>query len=221
MMNLIQKRQQQFLDLLPQLSEQEQLLSRFIYSGLIQGEALELQSLAQNTGIKVSDLKTMLLNISKDDPSLVEYDSLGAISGYRGIGLKETCHQIRFQNNGPKTLYGWCAWDTLFFAALISSEVHIQSIDPEIQEPIQLKIVDNNIMKSSSQPIALSFLIPSKSDYQHKLQQNFCCLVHFFSNNNTAESWLKKHPQCFLLSIEEAIKWAGSRNQKFLGILSL
>jgi len=64
------------------------------------------------------------------------------VTGFWGLSLHETTHCLEVSG---KTLYGWCAWDTLFIPELLGSTARIISICPVTGKEIQLTVSSTGI----------------------------------------------------------------------------
>ncbi len=74
----------------------------------------------------------------------IEWDDDGNVVGY-GLTLRETSH--RFEVDG-RSLYTWCAFDTLFFPALIDRTAHVVSRCAGTGTPITLTVTPEGIGES-------------------------------------------------------------------------
>ena len=79
-----------------------------LYRQLAAGRSVALDDVADALAIPVSHVKHAL---AKAALSAMEYDEAGRVVGFGGLTLKPTGHRFQL---GDRTLYTWCAFDTLF-----------------------------------------------------------------------------------------------------------
>jgi len=184
-----------FIDAFPVLNLAEQRLALDLYGLLSEGNAVPLEFLSERAGMSLADLKTTLQNWPG-----VFYDDNHRIIGFWGIAIDEMPH--RLEVNG-KTVYAWCAWDTLFLPELLDTSAHITSHCASTGDEISLIISPMGI-ESQSDQIMVSFLVPDNSELVENITTSFCQYVFFFRTRASAEHWVTEHPGTFLLSLGEA-----------------
>ncbi len=182
----------------PRLDRADQKLSLKLYQLLADGEAVDPLHLAQAINMPIAEVRQTL----NQWPG-VYYDENDRIIGFWGLTIKETRH--RFEVNG-KTLYTWCAWDTLFIPELLDATAHVTSTCAATNEPIRLTVSPTAAEARGPSDIAVSFLIPDKTKFQENLTASFCHFVYFFRDREVGKQWVAKHAGTFLLSLEEALK---------------
>ena len=140
----------------------------------------------------------------------VYYDSDGAVIGFWGLALGEMPHQ--FEVDG-RTLYTWCAWDSLFIPEMLGKPARVTSADPVTKEKISLVVGPDGVEEISPATTVVSFLTPDRPFDQDGIM-NFCHFVHFFTSPETAEKWTTEHPGTFVLSVEDAHALGHLTNQR-------
>jgi alkylmercury lyase len=187
------------LDALAQrLSEQLQCeqedLCRSILHQVSRGKPLAKATLAAELQISQNELEQRLARVLD-----TEFDSEGNILGW-GITLMPTRH--RFQLDG-KTLFTWCAFDTVLFPPTLGQAAHVSSTCPSTEEPITFVATPEGVVRDlTPSHSVLSLIIPST--HQDCVRATFCEQSLFFSTAQAASSYLASHPEALLLSIEEA-----------------
>src|SRR5207249_3865040 len=73
----------------------------------------------------------------------VYYDAQLHVTGYWGLALPQTAHRLTIEG---KTLYAWCAWDTLFIPELIGKTISIESRCPATEQNIRLTVGPHGII---------------------------------------------------------------------------
>lgn len=132
----------------------------------------------------------------------VYLDDTDRVIGFWGLSLGETPHSIRI---GERTLYGWCAWDTLFLGELLGEELRVASSCGSSGRSVTLTVGPDGIRDLTPGNAVLSFLDPECADVEgDRVISSFCHHILFFSSPGDAEEWGRgRDPQTFLLTVEE------------------
>ncbi|WJQ13721.1 organomercurial lyase MerB [Geobacillus stearothermophilus] len=163
---------------------------------LANGKSVSIEEIAKETGKSTEEVETVLAGL----PS-VERDEQGKVVGY-GLTLIPTPH--RFEVDG-KSLYAWCALDTLMFPRLLGRMVYIESRCPKTGEMINLTVTPDRVLDVKPATTVVSIVIPEKID---SVRTSFCNEVHFFRSKEAASDWLVQHPEGKVVSVEEAFELA-------------
>src|SRR5262245_13624833 len=70
-------------------------------------------------------------------------DGQGAIIGFGGLTVAEMPPH-RFQVEG-RTLYTWCAWDSLFIPGILGKPADVTSRDPITHTPISMRVAPDGV----------------------------------------------------------------------------
>jgi alkylmercury lyase len=128
----------------------------------------------------------------------IEFDEQGNIVGW-GITLLPTQHQFVLSK---RSLFTWCAFDTVLFPPLLQVEAHVQSICEASGQPITFVATSEGIMDLLPATSVLSLILPdARCDC---VRGTFCQQSLFFQSEEAATPWLASHPEAVLLSVEEA-----------------
>lgn len=187
---------QSFIDAFPVMNIAEQRMALTLYTLLSEGVAVSLERLSVCASRPLTDVKTML----ESWPG-VFYDDNHRIIGFWGIAVTETNHHIEV--NG-KTVYTWCAWDTLFIPELLNTTAQITSHCALSGYGITLTISPRGIESAQPDQIMVSFLVPDEGEFKENITTSFCHYVFFFHSQEAGEYWVADHPGTFLLSLDEA-----------------
>jgi len=62
-----------------------------------------------------------------------------------------------------RTLYGWCAWDTLFIPELIGSTGEVESTDPETGQVVRMTVSPDGVNAVVPEGAVMSILEPTEA----------------------------------------------------------
>ena len=187
-----------FVDAFPRFSVDDQHLSLKLYQLLAEGEPVSCSRLARAL-FRSTDVVSEILS---QWPG-VYYDESDRIVAFLGLSIKETPHRLRV--NG-RTVYTWCAWDTLFIPELLDATVNISSICRASGGEVKLTVSPSGIETVIPGGAVMSFLIPDENELRKNITASFCHLVYFFRSLEDGEAWLSGQDGIFLLSLEEAFR---------------
>jgi alkylmercury lyase len=159
------------------------------------GQPFAPASLAVRLQMKQEDLSAHLACIPD-----TEFDEEGRIVGW-GITLVPTPHQFVLS---ARTLFTWCAFDTVLFPPLLQVEVHVQSICEATDQPITFVATRSAGIADLLPATSVLSLIPP-TERCDCVRGTFCEQSLFFQSEEVASSWMALHPDAMLLSIEEAV----------------
>jgi alkylmercury lyase len=151
------------------------------------------------------------LKVSRDEVDAVlrqlphlELDGQGDIIG-SGLSLLPTPHV--FQANG-RTLYTWCALDTLLYPIVLGQSAQITSPCPVSGVPVRLTVTPERIARLDPAGALVSVVVPDAAAACADVRGAFCRHVHFFAGPDAGATWRAAHPEATLVSVEEAYAMA-------------
>ena len=138
-----------------------------------------------------------------------EFDEAGRVVG-NALTLNPTPH--RFAVNG-RTLYAWCALDTIFLPGLLEETAEVESTCPVTGETIRLTITSDGVTQYSPAGAVLSIAVPGVSCNREGpdgaadrpiRDRESCQQMYFFSTRTAAEKWTNDYPGVVIFTVEEA-----------------
>ena len=157
------------------------------------GQPLAPIQLARHLQMSQEGLKAHLARVPD-----AEFDSQGNIVGW-GITLLPTQHQFLLKE---RSLFTWCAFDTVLFPSLLQVEASVQSICEASGQPITFVATPEGIAELFPATSVLSLILPdARCDC---VRGTFCEQSLFFQTKEAASPWLALHPEAMLLTVEDA-----------------
>lgn len=135
-----------------------------------------------------------------------ETNKEGDITGYLGLSLNKTAHQLNFDN---KSLYAWCAMDTILLPRYLIHRWEIISKDPITGNHVKLSISDNLLEWTKPVPVFISWM--EKAD-SCDIRSSFCQYSYFFESELSANKWQIKNPIANIYPVEQF--FSGSSGMK-------
>ncbi len=190
--------------LLPQLDEKEQRTSVELYRLLAKGEPVSAHRLASAVHLATKEIEDYLdrdLGVFRDDEK--------RIIGFWGLSLSKTRH--RFEVDG-RTLYTWCAWDTLFIPEILQKTARVESACPVTGETIRLTVAPNGIEQVEPVGAVMSVVLPERAKMEENVVRHFCHYVYFFASQKAASRWVSENKGTFFVSMDDAFALARKKN---------
>ena len=126
-----------------------------------------------------------------------EWDDQDRLVGF-GMTLRPTPHKFTFEG---RSLYGWCASDTLMFPVLLGKPGLIESVCPVTGKPIRVMVVPDGVRSVDPREVVVSAVRPDRR--VENVRTEICHLGHFFSSREAAAAWLEANPEGMLHTVEE------------------
>jgi len=189
---------------LPVITREEQRLGVEIYRQLAEGRPVALSRLAQALRTTTGDIAKLLKGPNLQP--LTYADEEGRIIGFGGLAVAAMPH--RFIVDG-RTLYTWCAWDSLFIPGILGRPADVSSPAPESGSRIRLTVTPNGVQNVEPQTAVMSFLLPSAETFQAdalKAMASFCHFIFFFPTPEAAAAWTASRPDTSVISLADAFE---------------
>src|SRR5438445_5333449 len=148
-MNTLSALASELLARLPTMTDEERRLGLEVYRQLARGEPVLRISLAEALDHPTHDVDELLGHPNLK--SLTHTDNNGRIIGFGGLAVREMPHRFRIDG---RTLYTWCAWDSLFIPVILGLEAEVNRRRPEA--PFAFACASPRTESNASNPRALS-----------------------------------------------------------------
>lgn len=192
----------------PRFDPTSQRVAVKLYRLLAEGNPVPVEHLAKTLNLPDETISEVLSRYP------VFYGDQGAVMGFGGLTVAEMPPHL-FRVEG-RTLYTWCAWDSLFIPGILQKAADVTSRDPITHAQISLTVAPNGVKDVKPRSTVVSFLTPDRT-FDRDVIANFCHFVHFFTSPEAGRSWATQHPGTFLLSVEDAFALGQLTNARNFG----
>jgi alkylmercury lyase len=170
-------------------------LALALLAEIARGAPVEIAQLARTTGRDEHDVRALLARW----PNL-QLDAGDRVVAFGGLSILPTGHRLVIDD---RTLYTWCAWDTLFLPALLDQEARVQSVCRETRAAITLTVAPGGVREAQPDDLWVSFPPPEQTSTAD-ITASFCCHVHFLAGADIARGWTSARPGSFALGMDDA-----------------
>lgn len=191
------------------LSLEERQAALLLLRELARGEAIASPDLARVLGVPAREAEALLKETHL--APMVSWDELHRVAGFWGLSTIRTRHRLQIRG---RTLWSWCAQDSLFLPELVGETVDIESRNPESSEPIRLRVSPDRIESVEPASVVVSMVSPDTIDMRSATQivATACHFIFFFASHELGERWVARHPGMTVLSIDEAFAFGKRLN---------
>jgi len=199
---------------IPEFSADEQRAAVTLYCELAKGGPVSPEELAGALGVVALEARELLQRDSLK-PFVYRGDN-GEIQGFGGLAVTPMRHKLCVDR---RTLWTWCAFDSLFIPEILGKTARVESSDPETGDILRLTVTPNGVEVVEPETTMVSLLPPDSSAFTSaaNVMAKFCRFVHFFASRESGESWVRKHPGTLLCSLGQAQELARRLNARKLG----
>jgi alkylmercury lyase len=162
---------------------------------LAKGEPVDLEQLAAASAWRVEEVDAAL-----DAQTSAERDERGRLVGL-ALTLRPTLHRVTVDG---RTLYAWCASDTLMFPVILGRPATVDSTCPHTRQPIHLQVTPEEVERLEPAGAVVSAVRPTGTPADVRAQT--CHHGRFFSSPAAAARWRDEHPDGYVLSVDEAFR---------------
>jgi alkylmercury lyase len=162
---------------------------------LARGNPVAPELLASRLHRELDEVRSIL----RTHPEL-EYDEQGNLVG-SGLTLVPTTHQFRVEQ---RTLFAWCAFDTLTYPMELHLSAQITSRCPVTGRNIQLTVTPEQVLDLDPGEAQVSLVVDVAAGCSYNVREDVCNYGHFFASREAAFLWQVAHRQAVILSVEEA-----------------
>lgn len=199
---------------LPEFSLEQQRVGLALLAELSEGKPVSAAQLGRSVGIGEADAARYLHDSGLS--SLIYTNEDGAALGVFGLSLAPTDHRLTV--NG-RTLWAWCAVDTLFLPELLGTTATVESRDPVTGAAVALTVSPTAVESVDPEGVLVSMNSPEtwETTSAVELMLTACHYIHFFASSDSARQWTDSHADTVLLPVHDAFDYARRQNRKVLG----
>lgn len=194
----------------PELDAEGRRIAMATYRLLARGEPASPRQIAAATEVPAARLEERLRGWP-----LVLWDEQGRVIGFWGLHVHHIQPTHAMRVNGV-TVYGWCAWDTLFLTEILGAETEVRSTDPYDGTTIRLTVTPQGVTSLRPPEAVVSLLLPDGGLTDDAIQ-TFCHRIHFFASPRSAQAWMADRPGMFFVPVDEAFELGRLTNRLRLG----
>lgn len=178
----------------PALDRQQQNVAVTTYRLLARGQPVSLDAIADEADEPSTDVETMFAELPG-----VFFDDQRRVVGFWGLSLGETRHCVELDG---RTLFTWCAWDTLFIPLIVGAAARVVSRSPVDDAEVEVEVTRGGATANAE--IMVSMVRPDPVTFQSNVISAFCHHIYFFESREAGESWAKERDDILLLTLDEA-----------------
>jgi len=194
----------------PERNPEQQRIAVTTYRLLARGEPVAPTRIAEAAGVTAERVEETLRPLP-----LVLWDDLGRVVGFYGIHVGHLVPTHIMEVAGT-TVFGWCAWDTLFITEILGEETHVASTDPQNGARIELTVTPDGVTDLQPPEAVVSLLLPEGGLGEDAIQR-FCHRIYFFTTPESARQWISDRPGMFAVTVDEAFQLGQLTNQMRFG----
>jgi alkylmercury lyase len=162
---------------------------------LADGEPVALEQLAAAAGSPVEDIEAALA-----EQTSAERDDEGRLVGL-ALTLRPTPHRFSLDE---RTLYAWCASDTLMFPVILGRSGIVESTCPQTGRRIRIELTPDRVERLDPPAAVVSAVRPTGG--LADVRTATCRHGHFFSSAAATAEWAREHPNGYVHSVAEAFR---------------
>ena len=193
-----------FLDISPKLELPAQRVALQTYRALAEGEAVSVARISGAAEVAPQVARELL----EAWPGVVWEE--GRVIGFWGLSPRPVSrHRLRVED---RTLFAWCAWDTLFLPELIGKPALVESSLKDAGQSVTLSVSADGLKNVNPSAAVMSMVMPHK-DMMRDIVSSFCQFINFFPSREQAEKWVGEHGEASVMGIEEGFRLGALKNR--------
>jgi alkylmercury lyase len=162
---------------------------------LADGEPVALEQLAAACGWPVEDVEAAL-----SAQTSAERDDHGRLVGL-ALTLRPTTHRFTV---GARTLFAWCASDTLMIPVILGRPALVESTCPQTGQPIRIELTPDGVERVDPPDAVMTAVRPPGQ--LADVRSATCAHGHFFSSIAATTAWSGAHPDGHIYPVEDAFR---------------
>lgn len=170
---------------------------RQILALLAEGRPVTTAEVAARVDRSVIEVERLLA----DEPG-TDRDERGRLVGF-GLTLVETPYQLVL---GDRTLFTWCAMDTLFFPVLLGMPARVSSRCAATGVPVRFSLTPEALGAVEPAGAVVSEVYPE--GHLMGVRAAICAEGHFFASEEAGRPWRDAHPRGELWPVSAAFALA-------------
>jgi alkylmercury lyase len=160
---------------------------------LADGAPVAVERLAAAGGWSVEDVEAAL-----DAQTSAERDDQGRLVGL-ALTLRPSAHRVTI---GGRTLFAWCASDTLMIPVILGRPALVESTCPQTGEAIRVAVAPGGVERIEPPDAVVTAVRPAGRITD--VRSGTCDHGHFFSSIAATAAWADAHPDGHILPVEAA-----------------
>ena len=160
---------------------------------LADGEPVAVERLAAAGGWSVDDVEAAL-----GAQTSAERDDQGRLVGL-ALTLRPTAHRVTI---GGRTLFAWCASDTLMIPVILGRPALVESTCPQTGEAIRVEVAPGGVERIAPPDAVVTAVRPAGQVTD--VRSATCDHGHFFSSIAATAAWADAHPDGHIHPVAEA-----------------
>jgi alkylmercury lyase len=198
---------------LPASSPEEQRAAIVLYRELARGKADTPEQFGRALNVSQADGEALL-----GRPSIRSFtyrDAQDQLVGFGGLTIVPMHHKLGVAG---RTLWTWCAWDSLFIPEILGFRAEVESPDPETGRPVRLVVTPDQVESVNPEGTVMSFVMPDAlGQSAATVIGSFCHFIFFFESRDSGERWVTKNAGTFLYQLSVAFGLARRWNHARFG----
>ena len=174
--------------------ESDRGILRRIFPLLANGERLDASEIAAKLG-----QPSELVEVALSDPKIGR-DSGGRLTELFGLMFAPTLQRIEIEG---RVLFSCCALVAQTVPRLIARAIRIESVDPISRRLVRLDLDQSGILSVTPRGAVASMVRTEPQALAENTAQALCNHARYFVNDETAQEFIRRHPDRYLVSLEE------------------